>query len=265
MKPFLLCRIALFILIAMFLQACASESVRTNVAENVAPTPEPTSGGTINVDEPAEPDAATTEERKRRDEVTEKFRVPSKGFEHVDFQNWTYPYPFRDGPRSHEIKLKGGKFEYDNDLEGAGWFDFDGAFYVNLTNDKKKDAVVLLTDVSCGGSCDGGSGLLYVLSPTGSKPLVLGEFETGSPGYGCGLRSLQIADRKITMEVFGVCTAQKHSLRLDGKSGGMSKFRFSDTTKLVFRFTDRFVLQSREVIHVAERSVKNYAPLISVE
>ncbi len=264
----MLTRLALSLFLVVLSLSCTSSGGRTNDAVNVAPTVEPETGANTprpGRPMPTEPPVVNVEEEKRLDAITEQFRVPSKDFEKIDFKNWTYPYRFSYDNKSISARLKDGRYEYETEPSGGGWFNFEDAFYVDLTGDGRTEAVVILWHVSCGGSCDGGAALLYVFSAAGNKPSPLWHFETGSVGYGCGLKSLQIAEQKISLQVFGDCTVTKNELELNDNSSGMSKFWVKDTTTLIFHFADGFRLENREVTRVPERSVLNYPAFISVQ
>jgi hypothetical protein len=188
----------------------------------------------------------------------EKFRIVPEQFKEIDFEKISYPYKFSYNGRKINFVPKDGKYEYEEKY-GGGWFELSDTFYVDLTNDKNPEVIVLLWHVSCGGSCDGGSALFYIYTPQQNKLKSLWQFETGSFGYGCGLKSFTVKDKKITMELFGRCFDKtKESL-------GMSKFQAKDTTRLTFSFNGkRFVEENKEFISVPVRFVQNYDPEISI-
>ena len=187
----------------------------------------------------------------------ERFKIAHEDFKQVDFKNYSYPYKFDYG-RKINIALKNGEYEYDiaND---RGWFSLSDVYYVDLTNDGKPEAIVMLWHVSCGASCDGGAGLFYIHTVHQNKLKSVWQYETGSLGYGCGLKSFTVKNRKITMELFGRCFDEVE------ESLGLGKFLVKDVTRLTFRFNGRkFVEEKKEFISAPERDVKNYEPEISI-
>ncbi len=188
----------------------------------------------------------------------EKFRIAPEGFKQIDFENFSYPYKFSYNGRKINFTLKDGEYEFDL-TDDRGWFNFSDVFYVDLTNDGKPEAIVMLWHVSCGASCDGGAGLIYVYQSGQSKLKPLWQFETGSLGYGCGLKSFTVKDKKITMELFGRCSNEKED------SSAMGKFQVKDTTRLIFGFNGKkLVEEKQELISVPVRSVLNYRAEISI-
>jgi len=189
----------------------------------------------------------------------EKFRIAPESFKHIDFKNFSYPYKFSYNGRKINFTLKNGGYEFDFEDDDRGWFNFSDVFYVDLTSDDKLEAIVMLSHVSCGVSCDGGARLFYIFTSGQSKLKPLWQFETGSLGYGCGLKSFTVKDKKITMELFGRCFDEKE------ESSAMGKFQVKDTTRLIFGFNGKkFVEEKKEFISVPERSVLNYRPEISI-
>jgi len=121
---------------------------------------------------------------------------------------------------------------------------------------------IQITAVSCGGSCDGGSDLFYFYTIRQKKLKLLWQYETGSRAYGCGLKSFAVKTGKITIEQFGKCEKNKNL----NDSTGMNKFQIQDTTRFIFGFDGRkFVLENKEIIPVAARSVMNYVSDISID
>lgn len=189
----------------------------------------------------------------------EKFRVVPENFKRIDFENFSYPYEFSYDGRKINIALKKGKFEYEEKPSGGGWFDLSDIFYVDLTNDKNPEAIVLLWHVSCGGSCDGGAPLFYIYTLEQNKLKPLWQFETGSLAYGCGLKSFTVKNQKITMELFGRCFEKTD------ESPTMNKFEVKDTTLLTFRFNGKKIVEEKkELIPTDVRNVMNYLSEISI-
>lgn len=204
----------------------------------------------------AKVNASANESEQRRD-------VPPE-FREVDFKNISYPI----SRAKTTIQLKDGKREYYEDkVMGSGWLDFEGVDYFDVTGDGKKEAIARLFWVTCGGSCDGGSHLLYIYSTQQNKLNLLWQFETGSLGYGCGLKSLDIRRQKITLEVFKKCDFDgpflKDEFNPQEEAGG--KYYAKSFTRFIFEFNGKaFVLKNREVFPNPEENVMNYSPAIHI-
>jgi hypothetical protein len=254
-------RAGLIAAISVLLIACISQSVseRTQPRLTTAALPSPTVVPTLTEPPPlSDAEIAAVESR------TQKFREKPPEFGEVDFANSTFPLRISGIQSLGPVKFKNGEYEYDSGPGSTGWISFDDALFIDINRDSKKEAVVLATHVQCGGSCDGGASLISIFSANGKRPVLLDQIETGSLGYGCGLRSLQIANKKITVEVFGNCRIEHNEMRINDNSIGNSKFQFSDTTKFVFAPIPKLKLQSREVTSTPVRSVMNYQAIVSV-
>ncbi len=156
--------------------------------------------------------------------------------------------------------MKNGGYVYDFQ-DDRGWFDFNDVFFVDLTDDGKKEAVVLLWHVSCGASCDGGSGLFYVYSIQQSKTNLLWQFETGGLAYGSGLKSFRVKDKKITIEEFGRCSDEEQKVNWQCSS----KFSAKNVVRITFSFNGKkFVQKSTEALLTPASNVMNYQPEISI-
>jgi hypothetical protein len=180
-------------------------------------------------------------------------------FARIDFTNHYYGrYRFSTGRRMR-LALKDGEREYDNPTSERGWISFKDAFYADLTGDGTPEAVVLLSHVQCGVSCDGGSALIYIYEVHKGRLNTLWRYETGSLAYGCGLKSLIIEGKQINLETFGRC------LRPATDNAGSGKFIIGDVTRSVFRFNGRrFTRRSLKFLSRPETDVKNYKPEIRV-
>lgn len=188
----------------------------------------------------------------------EKFRIVPEEFKQIDFKNLTYPYKFSYNGRKINFVLKDGKYKYDFN-DGRGFFNFSDTFYIDLTNDGSPEAIVILWHISCGVSCDGGAPLFYIYRLRQSKLKSLWQFETGSLGYGCGLKSFTVQGGKITMELFGRCSDKMED------SLSMGKFQVKDTTRVTFGFNGKkFVEEKKEFISTDVKSVLNYQSEISI-
>lgn len=236
-------RFPVFALLVFSTYACHCSATKNEKAEA-----QPTQTSTVNkVEQAGEKEA---EARNKRVES------PPEAFKGIDFQNFTYPYP-ASGGRMRNIALEGGHDEFD--FNGGGeWFDFINAYYVDLTHDREPEAIVLLWHWSCGVSCDGGATLCYVYTVQRNRLSLLWRYETGSLGYGCGLKSFTVKDREISMELFGRCFAQR-------EESLVGKFQIKDTTRLTFSFSGgKLVEEKKEFIAVPERDVGNYKADISI-
>jgi hypothetical protein len=187
------------------------------------------------------------------------FKVPPDSFKGVDFKNFSYPYQFSSG-KKREVTLKGGEYEYEF-ADDRGWFSLSDVYFVDLTGDASPEAIASLSHVSCGGSCDGGAELFYVYTVRQNKVTLLWEFETGSLGYGCGLKSFSTRNQEITVELFSRCGGEE-------QEGGapVSKFQTKDLTRMTFKFDGRKIVEvKKEYVSSPERSVQNYQPEISIK
>ena len=195
--------------------------------------------------------------RSESEAQNERFKIAPEEFKQIDFKNYSYPYKFDYGRRIN-VALKNGEYEYDIEND-RGWFSLSDAYYVDLTNDGNPEAIVLLWHVSCGASCDGGAGLFYIYTVHQNKLKSIWRYETGSLGYGCGLKSFAGKNRKITMELFGRCFNE-----IEG-SLGLGKFLVKDETRLTFGFNGtKFVEEEQEFISAPEREVRDHEREISI-
>jgi hypothetical protein len=195
----------------------------------------------------------------------EKGKDAPPEFEKVDFKNFSYPTT----AWKRDIRLKDGSYEHadpGNDGGGGDTFDWEGVDFADVTGDANKDAVVQLHRVSCGGSCDGGSHLFYVYSARRNKPNLYWRIETGSLGYGCGLKSLDIKGRKVTLELFNKCRFKGVSPeRVAAGEDGFGKFGATAYTRFRFVSNGKTVaLKGREIFPFPRGDVRNYRPEISI-
>jgi hypothetical protein len=175
----------------------------------------------------------------------------------IDFKNRSYPYRFSWGKRVH-VPLKHGRYEYDFRIE-RGWFDLSHVYITDLTNDRRREVIVMISHVSCGVSCDGGAVLFYVYSFDNQRLKPLWQYETGDLAYGCGLKSFAAKRGTLTLELFGRCSQRNRTASSTGK------FQVNDLTRLTFKSNGtRFVIRKRQFFSVPERSVLNYQPQINV-
>lgn len=244
-----------FLILSNF--ACQSSLINgENATAKPMPTESPVNDYNSNKPLPVPVEQSNPSQFEARNE---KFRNVPEEFKLIDFEQMSYPYKFSYNGRKTNVALKDGKYEYEEKPSGGGWFDLSDVFYVDLTNDKSPEAIVLLWHVSCGGSCDGGTALFYIYSLEKNKLKSLWRFESGSLAYGCGLKSFTVKDKKITMELFGRCFDKTK------KSLSMNKFQVKDTTRLTFGFDGKKIVEERkEYISTDVRNVMNYRVEISI-
>jgi len=208
------------------------------------------------------------------DADTEKQDIPVE-FRNIDFKNFSY----RVRLPAKSIRLQNGKYEYrDPENIGGNSIELVDVNYTDLDADGKKEAVVHLLQVSCGGSCDGGSHLFYFYSIRRGKVWLLTRMETGSLGYGeCGLRSFVLERSRLVLETFHVCRFEGPTLKPtydphpnpDAKVG---KFVADKITRFVLSFRDNgrsfsggvFHLRKREVLPNPKKDLLNYHSRVSI-
>ena len=186
----------------------------------------------------------------------ERYRVVPEDFKQIDFENYSYGlYTISKGKRI-DLTLFVGELELP---DNSGWFSLKDVFYRDVTGDRRPEAIVWLSHVQCGGSCDGGADLFYVFTMRNGKPKSIWQYETGSTAYGCGLKSFTIAGRQIVLELFGRCPKQAM------EDPGSSKFLVEDLTFILLEFDgQRYAQQSIEFFDTSPTDVKNYEPAIHI-
>lgn len=189
--------------------------------------------------------------------MTERYRIIPENFKHIDFGNHSYgPYPHPNGTVIG-LTLRDGELELP---KKSGWFELKDVYYKDFTRDGRPEAIVRLSHVECGGSCDGGSDLFYIYTQRNSQLETLWKYETGSYAYGCGLKSLTISDKQLVLELFGRCPEQ----RADNPRA--SKFLTKDYTFILFEFDGAHF--NRKLIEAFDSEtavdVKNYQPPINI-
>ena len=183
----------------------------------------------------------------------EKFRVVPNEFKNVDFENFKYP----------SARLKNGEYEEADKFVGGTTYYFDEVFFVDLVNNGKKEAVALLSVVSCGGSCDGGSSIIHFYSSQKNKPKLLDWIGLGSRSGGCSLKSLKIINKKIHIEQFGRCTKNPS---YEENRVYTCKFCVKDLTRSVYAIKNSgLVRESIEEIEMPETDVMNYSAEINID
>lgn len=180
----------------------------------------------------------------KQKEQEKQERIPSS-FQKVDFKNFTY-LSFH---LERTFRLKNGEAEIEKDRWSAN---FGAVKYVDLTDDGKEDAIVELSETSVGGSSTT-SFLYFIYTIRSGKPFLLWKFATGSESD-CGLKQIQVNDKKIILEVFGTCSL--HNMSSESYTGDMEASRF---TRIVFGWSGKkFVQEKREVLPYPEKDVYKY-------
>ncbi|HJU91891.1 MAG TPA: hypothetical protein VJ656_03060 [Pyrinomonadaceae bacterium] len=198
---------------------------------------------------PTPPVHAEVTQATEPEDPNDKFRIIPEEFAQVDFGNWQY------GP----VALVQGEYESAWKEGGGETFSLKDVFYTDVTGDGKPEAIVNLSYLQCGGSCDGGSDLFYVYQKSKTGVRKIWTYETGSMAYGCGLKSFTIRKKQIAIEMFGHCWESASSFETSGK------FMVRDVTRSVFHFNGkRFVKRLTEVTAAPIRDVKNYTPEVNI-
>ena len=83
------------------------------------------------------------------------------------------------------------------------WFDLNDVFYTDLTGDDSPEAIVMLTHLECGRSCDGGKNLIYIYSLNAGSFKEILNYETGSGEAGCSLKSLIVKTKSFPLSCLG--------------------------------------------------------------
>jgi hypothetical protein len=188
----------------------------------------------------------------------EDHAVPAE-FQNTDFKNLSYRTTLRG-----RVPLKDGRYEHRDRTGGGGdQIELRDVNYADLIGDDRAEAVVHLTQVSCGVSCDGGSDFFYFYSGARGRLRQLARLETGSLAYGCGLKSFAVEQRRLTVEVFQECTTNGSTLRLLRPIAG--KFIARSYTRFVFRFMNvGLALEDRQTFPNINTEIMNYSPDIRI-
>ena len=196
---------------------------------------------------------------KKVQDPNDKFRIVPEAFADVDFRNWQYG-PYKFGGRNLEVTLADGQYELPFRGGPAGeTFSLNDVLYADVTGDGNPEAIVNLSHVSCGGSCDGGSDLFYIYQSSKRGLRKIWEYETGTAAYGCSLKSLTVMGQLIILEMFGHCWEPASSFE------GSGKFMVRDVTRAVFYFNGkRFVKRLTEVTAAPIRDSRSYTPEVHI-
>ena len=179
----------------------------------------------------------------------------------VDFHHYSYGRYKFSGGRKILLGLDNGEYHYDFGDGGRGWFSLQDVYYFDVTGDDIPDAIVDISHVECGsGSCDGGADLffIYELNAAG-RVKELFQYETGSYGYGCGLKSMTLARKAVGLELFGRCRPAAMN------DTGPAKFLVKDLTYVAFWFSDKgFIETKMDHVSTYVTDVTSYKPEIRI-
>ena len=185
----------------------------------------------------------------------DEFRVVPERFSEVDFRNFSYGVYMTSEGKPINLTLTQGL----KPLNDSGWFELKDVYYKDLTDDKQAEAIVRLSHVACGVSCDGGADIFFIYTTRNGKLKNIWRYETGSYAYGCGLKTFALGNKEIVLQLFGECARQAM------EDPGPAKFVVEDLTFIQFEFDgSRFVTKSIEYIPEPARNVKNYKPEIRI-
>lgn len=186
-----------------------------------------------------------------------------RAFRKIDFKNLSYQISWNN----ERISLQDGKREYYQHKNlGNGWFELEDVYYGDVTGDEREEAVVVLTAVLCGVSCDGGSALFYFYSVEKGALKLLWRFETGSLAYGCGLKSFGLEKRRIALEVFNTCFFNGAILEPRGHLEERArKFYAESVTRFLFEFKEgKPVMRKRIILPSFRQELRSYSAQISI-
>lgn len=136
-------------------------------------------------------------------DMNARFRDVPANFRGIDFMTHNYgPYKFSNGTNRDLVLVDGKARDYEGSQQQ--WFDVNDVLFTDLTGDGSPEAIVLLTHLECGQQCDGGKSLLYVYSQKYPMQEIL-KYESGSGMDGCSLKSINVRNSQLTLDLFGRC------------------------------------------------------------
>lgn len=215
-------------LIALVAVAC-SDSVNhldTRLSASVPTSSPPSASDNANISRPPNlAENVNAEEMQRLANANEAFEVVPEEFRYVDFSNFKFPFG----------SLLNGELVIEGPGASGTIYSLGQAYYLDLVGDRGKEAVVWISEVSCGGSCDGGAPLIYFFAQEGKGVRRIGELKFGPPAYGCSLKSITFSREEIEIEQFGRCT--KRTDELDKGISADCKFCVTDITHSRYTLT----------------------------
>jgi hypothetical protein len=141
-------------------------------------------------------------------------------------------------------------------------FSLNDVYYVDLDANETEESVVLMTEVGCGASCDGGAMVIYVYSTKANNPSLRGKIELGSRSSGCSLKSLAIEKSKFEIVQFGRCTKGPYSNPSVPRCKFCASGETTSTWMLVGGNVKRISVAERET---PEIDTMNYPSVITVK
>ena len=118
----------------------------------------------------------------------------------VDFGNFKYPSIWTW--LKHPVRLRKGQLEFEEDRCGTD-ITLEKVEYLDLTNDSKDDALVILHNITaCGSSSSQLAFFAFALR--NNKPQIIWQFTTGSEAHG-GLRDFYLDGKELVVELYGKC------------------------------------------------------------
>lgn len=185
----------------------------------------------------------------------DKYRIKTKEFYEIDFWNYSYGlYPLSDGKKLR-LNLENGHLTLPDYSDS---FLLKDVFYRDVTDDGEAEAIVWLSHMHCvAGSCSD-SNIFYIFTGQNQTLKQMWQYETGSYARGCGLKSLTIAGRQITVELFGDCSNRT-------EDPNATPFISKNLTYIIWEFDGRvFKQQSSEVSEASPTRVSSYQPGIRI-
>lgn len=184
-----------------------------------------------------------------------KFEETPQEFKNINWKNFKF----------NNIRLKNGEFEIlDKKHTGGTSYSLGSIYYVDLFGDTKKEAIVFLSELNCGGSCDGGRSTIFLYKSQLGKPTLINSIKTGSTADGCEIKSLTVKDKKIYLEQFGIC---KTNTDKNEDKSSYNKFCVKDLTKSVYSISANSKLE-KEAVEVVETpiiKIMNYISEIGIK
>ncbi len=191
--------------------------------------------------------------RKEIENRNAEFEIVPDEWKKVDFENFKFPVTTLKNGENDE---RGKKYV------GGDSFSLSGVYYIDLTGDDKKEAVVFLYTLSCSGSCDGGSETIYFYKSSKGKAELLDEIATGSKSGSCSLKSFKVQGKKITLEQFGRCETDNN---FEENARYSCKFCVKDMTRSAYSFDDlELNKELSEVFETPEVNVMNYLYKVNI-